>query len=282
MASYQLKSYLLALKHVKRSHTAINLLDELNGVIDSWGLSSKVISISADGAFNIKKAITDSNTYDYMNCLAHLLNLVVKMVFLDESIGPILAKCRQLVGTFKHSTSLSEKLSDALRKAHALYLDEEIDQREINETLELIESSDSTQKKTLKLKLVQDMATRWNSTLAMLISVFDAHSAIRYTLFILSELSVLILWHFLNEILFYLSMVISLYKHGKYSHELLTETELNIIEDFIALLKPFQELTVLISASKYVTSSIVLPAITRLMEVLHVYKSSHGFGFIDE
>jgi len=68
----------------------------------------------------------------------------------------------------------------------------------------------------------------------------------------------------------------------KYSHELLTEIELNIIEDFIDLLKPFQELTVLISGSKYVTSSIVLPALTRLMEVLHIYKSRHGFEFISE
>jgi len=85
------------------------------------------------------------------------------------------------VGTFKHSTYLSEKLSDTLRKSHALYLDEEIDQRLIQETLELIETSEAPQKKTLKLKLVQDMATRWNSTLAMLISIFDSLSAIRYT-----------------------------------------------------------------------------------------------------
>ena len=179
MNNYQLKSYLLALKHVKKSHTSDNLLDELNGIIEIWGLSSKVISISADGAYNIKKAITDSNAYDYMNCLAHLLNLVVKMVFLDGSIGPILAKCRQLVGTFKHSTSLSEKLSEALRQTSPLYLDEEIDQRVIDETLSLIETAEPPQITQLRLKLVQDMATRWNSTLAMLISVFDSHSAIR-------------------------------------------------------------------------------------------------------
>ncbi len=67
-----------------------------------------------------------------------------------------------------------------------------------------------------------------------------------------------------------------------YSHELLTETELNIVEDFIVLLKPFQELTVLISASTYVTSSIVLPAINRLTECLHLYTSSHGFRFLDD
>jgi len=176
---FQLKNYLLALKHCKQSHTAENLLDELNGIIEVWGLITKVVSISADGAYNIKKAINDSNLYEYMNCLAHLLNLVVKMVFLDGNIGPILAKCRKLVGTFKHSTSLSEKLSEVLRKCANLYLDEEIDQQEIDEIVDMIEKSDEPHKKQLKLKLVQDMATRWNSTLAMLISIFDSHSAIR-------------------------------------------------------------------------------------------------------
>lgn len=68
----------------------------------------------------------------------------------------------------------------------------------------------------------------------------------------------------------------------KYSHELLGENELNIVEDFIVLLKPFQELTVLISGSFYVTSSIVLPAITRLTECLHIYESSHGLSFINK
>jgi len=140
---FQLKNYLLALKHCKQSHTAENLLDELNGIIEVWGLITKVVSISADGAYNI------------------------------------LAKCRKLVGTFKHSTSLSEKLSEVLRKCANLYLDEEIDQQEIDEIVDMIEKSDEPHKKQLKLKLVQDMATRWNSTLAMLISIFDSHSAIR-------------------------------------------------------------------------------------------------------
>lgn len=153
----------------------------MNEVISFWALTSKVIAVSADGAFNIKKAITDSRQYEYMNCLAHLLNLVVKMVFEDETIGPILAKCRQLVGTFKHSSSLSEKLSEVLKNPNSeLYMDEEIDQREMNEILHSIsETVEPVKKKQLRLKLVQDMATRWNSTLAMLISVFDSHSAIR-------------------------------------------------------------------------------------------------------
>lgn len=177
--NFQLRNYLLALKHCKQSHTAEHLLDELDSIIEVWGLTTKVICISADGAYNIKKAINNSSRYEYMNCMAHLLNLVVKMVFLDDNIGPILAKCRKLVGTFKHSTCLTEKLSEVLRKGADLYMDEEIDQHEFEEIVDLMEKSDGPQKVQLKLKLIQDMATRWNSTLAMLISVFGSHSAIR-------------------------------------------------------------------------------------------------------
>ena len=68
----------------------------------------------------------------------------------------------------------------------------------------------------------------------------------------------------------------------KYNHELLSHADLDIIGDLIKLLKPFQELTALISASKYVTSSIVLPAVTRLIEVLMLYESSNGTTFLDD
>lgn len=108
-----------------------------------------------------------------------MLNLVVKMIFKSEKIAPILAKYRRLVCTFKHSTSLSEKLSDVIKKLANLYLDEEINNSNIDEVLVALETTVPTEKKNLKLKLVQDMATRWNSTLAMLDSIYNSHSAIR-------------------------------------------------------------------------------------------------------
>ena len=123
--------------------------------------------------------------YEYMNCLAHLLNLIVKEVFEDEKIAPILAKCRHLVGTFKHSTCLSEKLSETLRKEANLYYDEDINQTNIDESLASIQTeTNPTKIKHLRLKLVQIMVTRWNSTLAMLISVCDSHAAIRLYLYL--------------------------------------------------------------------------------------------------
>jgi len=45
----------LALKHAPESHTSENLIKEIKEVVSAWGLSDKVIAISADGASNIKK-----------------------------------------------------------------------------------------------------------------------------------------------------------------------------------------------------------------------------------
>ncbi len=94
-----------------------------------------------------------------------MLNLVVKNVFNNKCIEPLLAKCRKLVGSFKHSSSMSEKLSEIIKNIKKensnqnLYMDEQ---------LEIIEHRDENGCQT---KLVQDLSTRWNSTLAMLKSI---------------------------------------------------------------------------------------------------------------
>ena len=102
--------------------------------------------------------------------------------------------------------------------------------------------------KRLQTKLVHGLVTRWNSTLAVLVSVSESHSAIRMVITSDQE------------------------RKKKFLHELLTDSELVIFEDLIILLDPFLEMTKLVSGSKYLTISIVLPAITRLSECLNPYE----------
>lgn len=191
-----------------------------------------------------------SGDMEYINCLAHLLNLVVKLLFEDSIVMPLLAKCRKLVGTFKHSTCLSEQLTNTIRTLHTRPLyqedDDEVDLEIELEELVTISSS------SIRTKLVQDLVTRWNSTLAMLSSVLESHSAIRLVITSSSD------------------------NKKKYLVELLSDSELSIIEDLILLLDPFLEMTKLVSGSKYVTSSIVLPAITRLLECLGIYQPNNS------
>ena len=227
-----------------------------------WEINHKVVTVSADGAYNIKKAIQTSTELEYVNCLAHLLNLVVKVLFEAEDVMPLITKCRKLVGTFKHSTTLSEQLTNTIRTLHSkakpLYVDEDQEVDLDLETLEELETLIDSDKsgKSLRTKLVQDLVTRWNSTLAMLISISESHSAIR--LVITSDPE----------------------RRAKYQHELLTDLELVIIEDLIVLLDPFLEMTKLVSGSKYVTISVVLPAITTLLECLALFEPTKGNEFL--
>ena len=48
------------------------------------------------------------------------------------------------------------------------------------------------------------------------------------------------------------------------------------------LLHPFLQITKLSSGSKYVTSSIILPAVTRILEILQVYESKNDNQFLEE
>lgn len=52
---WKLESNFLALKHTPKSHTSENLITELKEVTNAWGLTNKVMVVSADGAKNIKK-----------------------------------------------------------------------------------------------------------------------------------------------------------------------------------------------------------------------------------
>ena len=124
--------------------------------------------------------------------------------------------------------------------------------------MKLLKNAESSSDKSLRTKLVQDMVVRWNSTLMMLTSIFEAHGSIRIVI--------------CND---------SITK-SNYQHELLSENELNIVEDLIFLLQPFLEITKLLSASEYVTSSIIIPAVTRLTKCLQNFKSIHGNNFIEE
>ncbi len=189
---------------------------------------------------------------------------MVKVLFESELVMPVITKCRKLVGTFKHSTTLSEQLTNTIRSlrsiARSLYVDEDFDLELGAEEMEtLIDGDTGSSTRGLRTKLVQDMVTRWNSTLAMLTSIHESHSSIRMVITSDQE------------------------KKKKFQHELLTDIELVVVEDLIELLDPFLEMTKLVNqtgqpnwqtGSKYVTISVVLPAITRLSECLRMFEPS--------
>ena len=57
--------------------------------------------------------------------------------------------------------------------------------------------------------------------------------------------------------------------------ELLSAAEFEMLEDLIEVLKPIEKCTKIISGSSYPTCSVILPAVTYLLEILQICQSQH-------
>jgi hypothetical protein len=150
--NFVFKSYQIALKFTPESHTSEYLKRELEEVFFKYGIQTKVFSGSSDTANNIKHTLNDlMPQLIYVPCFCHVLNLIVKDVVFDDvsSVSNLLSKCRRLVGAFRHSNVLSEKLKS-------------------------YQSKNNLPVKKLK----QEVVTRCNSSYLMSQSIIDTYQAV--------------------------------------------------------------------------------------------------------
>ena len=129
---------------------------------------------------------------------------------------------------------------------HSTYLSDQL-KKVLNRNVAK-ESGNDEAKHPLKT-LKQDVPTRWNSTYIMLKSVLDAHDCVKSVINSTAEL------------------------RKKYVQILLNNVDIEILEDLVHLLLPFFQFTKIMSGSQYVTISVVIPGITRLLEILQIYES---------
>lgn len=208
--NFQLISILLECSAMTSSHTSQNLSSEISRIITEWGIEGKIFLAVSDNANNIKNAITKDLGLKHLGCFAHTLNLIVNDSLKVEAIMEIINKIKTIVSHFRRSCSANKKLS----------------KYQENEGKE-------------PLKLIQDVATRWNSTFHMLDRFIKLESAIRSTVALLDvELPIL------------------------------TFQEWKIVENLCMILKPFYDVTNTISGEKYCTVSMVIPLTNGLNKVL--------------
>lgn len=198
-SEFKLESVLLECTEFDERHTANNLATRLQEVIRKWGLENKVAACVSDNAYNIAAAIRLCNLR-HLSCFAHSLNLIVQKAIKEESVAPVISKIKSIVEYFKRSPH-------SLAKLHTT----------------------QEQMGLAKLKLKQDVPTRWNSTLEMLSRCFEVKDAIVSTLALLNT---------------NLSNV--------------NQTEWKTVEKLIEILKIFQVTTEEISSEKTVTRSKVI------------------------
>lgn len=219
---FQLKTFLLSTRAVMESHTASNIASALDDVSNEWDIPSHVtVHIVTDNGRNIRAAVRQLPWFE-RSCFAHTLQLSISDAFAETPTATaVCKKARAIVGHYKHSPSASHKL----------------------ETL-------MDQLKGHKLRLIQDVPTRWNSQYLMLERLLDMKEPV----------------------------TVELATSGNTSIECPTAEEWRDISDLVKTLRPLYEATVDCSAEKYPTLSCQIPIIFGLLDCLHQLGNESKFA----
>lgn len=213
--NFELCTVLLECCSTDFAHTSENLAIELTNVVESWGIEDKILLAVSDNAANIKNAITVQLNWKYFGCFAHTLNLIVKDALKIVEISNIVHKVKQIVSHFKKSYKSNEKLMSYQKNAGQE-----------------------------PLKLLQDVETRWNSSLYMLQRFVQLEDAVKATIALIDK-----------------------------ELPLITQKEWIIIKHLCTILKPFEDATKNVSGESYCSASLVIPITNGLINVYSKIKT---------
>ena len=206
---FQRQSYVLCAEPLTERHTGVYLSEVFNSLLDKWSLSpDDVHCVMRDAGANMKKALFLSGVNN-TNCTSHQLHLTVKHgLTSEESVTGVISKCRSIATHFNHSTMAQEELKKIQVRINAP-----------------------------QLSVMQDVPTRWNSTLQMMIRMKD-----------------------LNESL-------CLYASSSEKIKPLTNQDNDILTSCITVLQPFEDITKKMSKNSASISD-VIPLVTTLKRML--------------
>ncbi|XP_075779778.1 E3 SUMO-protein ligase ZBED1-like [Pelodiscus sinensis] len=209
-AAWKLQSFVLTAMDIEERHYAESCAECFLDVVKEWNIKEKVSTISTDSAHNM---FTDTcMPFEHMTCIAHSLQRSITVALSDSGFENILEKCRKIVGHFKHSPTNSAELG--------------VQQAANGQTQE---------------PLVQDISTRWNSTLSMVQHLICNKAAITATL--------------------------ALQKHKL---SLPTGKDFEKLQKLETLLKPCRFVTEILGGELYVSCSVVLPVFCHIFSVMEV------------
>lgn len=155
--------------------------------------------------------------YKYLGCFAHTLQLVINEGILAQRyVQDVLAKCRRIVGHFRHSQLACSRLKEIQSQLH-------IPQH----------------------RLIQDVSTRWNSSLYMLQSIMSQKVAL------------------------------AAYSTENDSIPQITSHQYEIIDKVITALTPIEEITQSIS-SETASAFLMIPYVRALRKSLEVNTDDRG------
>ena len=106
---WKLSSVTLAIDPSDTTHTSEHIQQQVEELIKEWKLQGKVKYIISDNARNITKAIRLMGLMHFP-CMAHTIQLSINHAIDEAGISTTLAKCRKIVGHFRHSSSKMAEL----------------------------------------------------------------------------------------------------------------------------------------------------------------------------
>ncbi|XP_068197082.1 E3 SUMO-protein ligase ZBED1-like [Antennarius striatus] len=149
---WKLKSFALNASKTVTRHYADACAEQFDAVTKEWEIENKVTTIGTDSARHIVAAARQL-PFEHIPCAAHMLQRTITVCLEDGSFDTALAKCRKIVGHFKHSPTSMEVLH--------------LQQTLLGQARE---------------PLVQDVSTRWISTHSMISQYLRNHEAVNATL----------------------------------------------------------------------------------------------------
>ncbi|KAF1384029.1 hypothetical protein PFLUV_G00137990 [Perca fluviatilis] len=210
-ASWELHSFALGVMKTEERHFAEACARQFLDVANQWGIADKISTIGTDSAPNMVAA-GRILPFEHLPCVAHVVQRAIVMSLREGGFDGALAKCRKVVGHFKHSPANSDELN--------------VQQASLGQVQE---------------PLVQDVPTRWNSTLEMIKRVMRNRDALYTTL-----------------------------SQQKHNLALPTNAEYEKLAKLEKLLEPCRYITELLGGDRYVSCSVVLPGLCHLQHVMKI------------
>ncbi|CAF1070595.1 unnamed protein product [Brachionus calyciflorus] len=229
-----LQSRVLCLYYLEESHTGPYLSQTLSNILTKWHLNDKIFAFTTDSAANMTSALNLTEPKaKKIPCSAHRLHLCVNDLFKIKKIKT------------KYDKELKREVKCVYdMNADGVFKDVVLnDEMFVNiDALNLIKTdflNPLMSKCRSRIKLVQEIPTRWSSSYDML-----------------------------NSILVNKNALISISVDREFESvkaNMLSEYEFCFLDEFCTLLQPLKDLTEFFSGSKYVTCSILHPAIFTLV-----------------
>ena len=220
----------LCCKKFDESHTGEALAEFVTDLLHEWNIFEKVNVIISDSAANMKKMV-DFLPFERGDCGNHTLQLSINdEIFNMSSVETLAAKCRTVCSFQNKSTQFAQALIAAQQE----------------QVLDGDNSPDGSCSSSIYL--VQDVATRWNSTYDMLERFVKLRSAV--------------------------STVLDDPKWDQVKVKLYN-SEWELMGKVVKVLKVFKEATEMLSSSQACISQII-PLVKVLKESLKRGKDDHG------